>query len=250
MGGMATDVADASMAERREVGHHRAHRAVLVHDHAHMPVLLLRRDAGVRDPEIFQAAQQGHVVGDRRGQDHPVQLRLHHQRLDLADDVVGVVDQRRQHQVVVLRLAGIQHAQLDFHQVVARRVVEQHRHQVRAPPGQHARRRQRPITQLFDRGLDQGAGARGHVGLVVEHARHRLHRDAGRLGHVLDAHAPGLRPRLLARGFVHRWFRVAHCLFPAPARRPQRKCRVLPRGAALPLCSKRSPVVPAIVRPC
>jgi len=187
--GMALDVGDAAVPERGQVRNHLGDCVALVDHHADAAIRFGGGNARPRDAEFVQALQQCRVVGDRRGQHDAVDLRLQDQRLDLGNDVHGIVDQGHQHEVVVLGLAGVEHAELDLHQVVAGRVVVQHRHQVRAPPGQHPGGRMRAVAHPLDHRLHSLAGGLGHVRLMVEHAGDGLDRHARFRRHILDPNA-------------------------------------------------------------
>ena len=119
-------------------------------------------------------------------------------------------------------MAGVQHAALDFHQVVARRIVVDQRQRVRALASQAARRRVGLVAQPCHRREYPFARLFAHVGLVVEHAGHGLDRNPGNGGDILDSTAhdamdpPGRRR---ARGDGSAWWPGRCC----------RSRRMLPR---------------------
>jgi len=98
---------------------------------------------------------------------------------------------RSQQQVIVLGTAGLQHAALDLHQVIAGGIVVDQCKRVRALCGQAARGQVRGIAQCLHALAHPHAGGIAHVRLVVEHPRHGLDRHAGGGGDIFDSAAHG-----------------------------------------------------------
>ena len=177
------------MPQRDQVGHHLAHRAFFVEDHADAAAAQFRRDVGVGNAELAQALHQTRVVGQRRRQHQAVGARVLDELVDMGEELAFAVGHRRQHQVVVMGDAGVEHAGLHFHQIVARRVVVEQRDQERTLAGEAARRGIRAVLQFARGGFDALAGLLADVRFLVEYARDGLHRHARRFRYIFDAYS-------------------------------------------------------------
>ena len=197
--GRALDVADAAVALGHQAGHQLTHGRGFVHHHADAAVRMLGRDAGEGHMVRFKEFQHHRIVRQGRNEHHAVRREVLEHHLQVVHLALARGPHRRQHQVVVVVAAGFQHAVLDFHQVVARRVVVDQRDHVGALPCQAARGQVGAVLQLLDDRHHPLPHFVPHVGLVVQHPRHGLHRHASGSGHIFDptTHALPLpsRPR-------------------------------------------------------
>src|SRR6185312_10823169 len=192
----APQEADALVAELDQVFGDRVSRVAVVHVDAGVAILrVLARgdDADERNPGVAQRLDQRGLLGHRRRQHQPGQVRATHQRAQL-------LGQRRRGGIAGMDLqaeaagaAHRQHAALQVDDVVRVRVVVDQADRIGTRAAQAARGGVGLVAERVDRLLHPLARARMHRGLVVDDARYRLQRDACPFRDILDG------------GAAHRW---------------------------------------------
>ncbi len=184
------------MAEIQQVhGHLMGRLAVVGFHHGATPRIEGGRDAHIGRAGGVQRIQDRQVVAGRRDQEEAVDGDAGHQPVDLGPHVGGGQVHRLDQQVVAGRVAGPQGAELGIAVVRDAGVGDQVADHIGARPGQAARRQPGPIAQLLGGLFHPLANFGAHAGLGVQHARHRLHRDAGPPGDIGDgdgAHADAI----------------------------------------------------------
>ena len=144
-------------------------------------------DARAGQLHLRQPVEQRLVVGQRRHQQHAIGAQRRDQPVEHVEPFLPARRQRLHHQMIAQVPAPPRGPHLDAADIAGRGVVVEEGDHEGSAAGQPPRRLVGAIAQLLDRRLHARAQFLADIGRLVDHARHRLDRDFGKGGDVVDA---------------------------------------------------------------
>lgn len=161
-------------------------------------------DPGTGQVHFRQPVEQQRVVGQRRHQEHAVRAQRRDQPVQHFDPLLAAVGNRLHHQMIAKVAAARRCARLDAAGIGGGGVAVEIGDHEGAATGQPPRRLVGAIAQLLDRRVHPLAQFVADVRRLVDNAGHRLDRDFGEGGDVMDAGhdfpiGPGRRRLVLPR---------------------------------------------------